>query len=362
MPLTLHDVSVVLRRYGLPSAAALRALPGGLSHETYHVRVGDPRSHRTHPAYVVKRLVAGVNRPGFLAELDRAWSIERRMWAAGVRMPRPVPDPRTGAGYVRVAGLGTFRLHEFLDGRSATGAATDPEVVTEAGALLASVHAAAQTGPPQACDLAGFGITEACRQLVAAERGRKPQLEAAIPAAEELTRSLAAERLVLRPTLTTHRDVDPKNVLLRRDGGLVLVDWDVAALADPHHELTSATLDWAGAVDRRFDATLGERFLAGYRGDGGPAGVVADGVAIWLLQYLRWFEFGLRQRAKAAGGTGVGPATLPAAAASRIVDWGCRWAPQTAEDLAAIRTWVAGQVDQPLRLVHDGDRADRAGG
>lgn len=338
--LTLQDAAGVLRHFRLPEPAAVSVLPGGLSHEMHLVTAGDGT------AYTVKRLVAHTHRPDFPAELARAWAIERRMQAAAVPMPRPVADPLTGRGHAHIVGLGMFRVHEYVPGQPlGPDAARHPDVVERAGRLLATVHGAAAAAGPQCPDLAGFAWREVAGQLLAVDGERGAAVARVLPDVEALTRELTSARLVARPTLGTHRDVDPKNVVRRPGGGLVLVDWDVAADADPHHELTTAALDWGGAVDRRFDPSLGDRFLAGYRSRGGPAHPVGDGVSIWLLQYLRWFEYGIRQLARSthsASGEAVSPSAgrLPGAVAGEVVDWGCRWAGPTRADLPALRAWV----------------------
>jgi hypothetical protein len=53
--------------------------------------------------------------PTLVENVEAAFQVERRAWAAGVPMPEPVVEPSSGHALARLDG-GLFRVHRWVDG------------------------------------------------------------------------------------------------------------------------------------------------------------------------------------------------------------------------------------------------------
>jgi hypothetical protein len=226
--LLLDEVTAV---FGLGRPAAdPEPVRGGLSNELW-------RMVTERGAYAVKRMVTNARHPDFTGNVEAAYAIERRAWAAGVAMPEPLPDPATGRALARV-GESLVRVHRWVDGTAGAGSPAD------AGALLAAIHGAGRARtdrPPEpAWDGARWG-----------------------PRVAALSRRVARapERVLV---VDSHRDLDPKNTLRRADGVLLAVDWDAAGPVCAVREGVAVALDFSGGRTGDF-ATV----LRAYRKSGG---------------------------------------------------------------------------------------------
>jgi hypothetical protein len=184
-------------------------VPGGLSNELWRVRTGAG-------AYAVKRMVLAARRPDFVANVEAAFRVERHAQLAGVPMPAPVPDPRTGRALARVDGA-LVRVHVWEDGTPGAG------TPAEAAALLARIHA---VGTPRWSD------AEPLDPRIGA--WAPPGLVERIP--EPPARAVRVDG---------HRDLDRKNTLRRPDGTLLALDWDAAGPTTAVWEAVGVALDWA---------------------------------------------------------------------------------------------------------------------
>lgn len=203
-------------------------------------------------AYAVKRM--GGPPPG------SAVAIELAALAAGVQVPAPVASPDGGAYATELDGA-WVRVHRWLDGRGPTLAELTPELAQRMGALLADVHRAGSDA----------GAEDAGGSADAGGDGRLGSLL-------EVTERPEGAGTVVR----THGDLHPKNVLLRVDGSLALIDWDTAGAYVAEQEAAGVALDWAARLDGGVDL---DRFDAAVRGYGGlPAEPWVFGG--WVRGYL----------------------------------------------------------------------------
>jgi hypothetical protein len=219
-PVLLTEVAT---RFGLGELAGPPVpVEGGLSNELWRVTTG-------RGAYAVKRMVTNAGRPGFVGNVEAAYEIEKRAWAAGVAMPEPVPDPATGRALALVAGS-LIRVHRWIDGTAAAGPPA------EATALLSTIHDAGQPRrggvpePPWNGDRWGPEIGGLARRVAGAP-GRVRVVD-------------------------SHRDLDPKNTLRRTDGVLLALDWDAAGPVCAVQEAVAVALDFSGGEAGAFGAAL----------------------------------------------------------------------------------------------------------
>jgi Ser/Thr protein kinase RdoA (MazF antagonist) len=102
--------------------------------------------------------------------------------------------------------------------------------------------------------------------------------ERGAPFAEQLAayrqELVALEELVVPPTnlRTCHRDLWADNLRATPDGGLCLIDWDNAGLADPAGELALALFEYC-----RGDAARARSLAGAYQEAGGPGRIRAPG-------------------------------------------------------------------------------------
>jgi hypothetical protein len=196
---------------------------GGLSNDLW-------RLETERGTFAVKRMVVNADRPDFVANLEAAFVVEARAFAAGVPMPAPVPDPATGRALVRVGG-DLVRVHAWVAG------VAGEDSVGEASALLARIHAAS----------AARWVT--CRGRGWRATGWGDGLAA-------LARRVAdgPARLL---EVDSHGDLDRKDTLRRcADGILMAVDWDAADAVPAVHDVVRVAVDWAGTEPSAFRAAI----------------------------------------------------------------------------------------------------------
>lgn len=236
--------------------------------------------------FFLKRHHRLLRTPAALAE-EHAFMAHLR--AAGLTVPEVV-KAADGTGSI-AEGEWTYELHRkgpgidlYRDRLSWTPFLTQGHAF-EAGAALARLHLAAQgfTGAPREAHplVASFTILFARDPVAAAEAyvAARPALAAFLadkPWREELARLFAAlggglsERLAAQPSLWTHNDWHPSNLLWSAEGRVsTIFDFGLATRTCALHDLATAiertAIPWLELDGEPADAEAALALLSGYR-------------------------------------------------------------------------------------------------
>jgi aminoglycoside phosphotransferase (APT) family kinase protein len=235
---------------------------------------------------------------------DRAFAVELAAQAAGVPMPRPVPAPGTGRGYAELPGPAdrpaTVRVHVWVDGRMPAPGDDLAALARAVGRLLAAIHALRLPSEQRAEDLirvrGSAHWQELSRSIQQAGVAWADRFRDLLPVIAEIETAVVAGRAGSGVTILSHRDVDPKNVLIDAARAIVLLDWDSAAPTDPQHELVTAALDWSGVHEGEPDPTVMRAMLDGYRSGGGATPRPDPTLFAGFYQTrLNWLEYNVRR-------------------------------------------------------------------
>lgn len=233
-------------------------ISGGLSNELW-------RLDTDHGTFAIKRMVVNANLPTFVKNIEAAFRIEQRAWAAGVPMPEPIVEPSSGHALARVDNA-LFRVHRWVDGTTGAGSPV------EAAELLARIHAAGQPRwtrmPDQGWAVDRWG-PDLARLAHRVESG--------------------PDRVLV---VESHGDLDRKNTLRRADGVLIALDWDAAAPVAAVHEAVGVALDWSDAEPSLFAESI-EAYVR-------RSGVVVPAqpwvFAGWVAAQGGWLDFNATHR------------------------------------------------------------------
>jgi len=296
----------LLETFGLGTNGHLSAGPVGEG------RVGSIwRLDSEHGSWAVKP-VAGDLSPERRAALEETAAFQEAALRDGV----PTPEVRrTRAGEV-VGDLGGVRV-TVLSWVDLLGPDRDLDPVS-GGRLLARLHQVDYAGTlglhPWYSDPVGPATWRAL--VVELGRRRAPFADEVAALVPEL---VGLESLLGRPPRslrTSHRDLWADNLRATADGGLCLIDFDDAGLADPSQELALILVEFAG-----HDAARARVIREAYAEAGGPGRI-------------------------------LGPAdfAMPVAALCHILETGCRqWlAATTVDERADNESWVREFLERPL--------------
>jgi Phosphotransferase enzyme family len=248
----------------------LVAVPGAWSNRLW-------RLETERGEFAVKELRGSAAAPGWRRRLRDAMAVERAAWAAGtVPMARPVAAA-AGGWLAEVAttsgGHATLRCHRWVPGTPAAGLAPSPALAADVGRSLAAIHALGLPAPATTADGVAPLPLAAWERLVAeARRARLAwagELAGLAPLVRELAERLEALRRAGRRMLRSHRDLDPKNAVVRPDARVALLDWDYAGPVPPAAELLGTALSFAGGAAGEPDAACVGACVHGYLDAGG---------------------------------------------------------------------------------------------
>jgi aminoglycoside phosphotransferase (APT) family kinase protein len=188
---------------------------------------------------------------------DDVFRFEQAAFAAGIPMPEPV------------AADAELVVHRWVDGEAVPEEPVPHAFAFEIGEILARVHELDVEWPDTSVDApAPHDWPDVARRAVATGQ----------PWADELAsqaETLMAIALLVDtcerpgPTVLTHRDIHPWN-LLSRDGRPVVLDWELSGMLDLASELGSTALSLSkGRGFDDVDTTVFRSVLDGYVDGGG---------------------------------------------------------------------------------------------
>jgi Ser/Thr protein kinase RdoA (MazF antagonist) len=229
--------------------------------------------------FAVKELRGSVEAEtaGWSQRLRVAMAVERAAWAAGtILMAEPLVATGSGGWLAEVATAGerraTVRCHHWVQGVPATAVAPSSAMAADVGRSLAAIHTLGLAAPgTTATGLAPLSFA-AWRQTVTQTRQAglpwAGELADLTPLVDQLTQRLRALRREGRPMLLSHRDLDPKNAVVRPDRRVALLDWDYAGPTLAASELLVTALSFAGGATEPDTACI-RAFVQAYLGAGG---------------------------------------------------------------------------------------------
>jgi tRNA A-37 threonylcarbamoyl transferase component Bud32 len=221
-------------------------------------------------SWAVKELLFGCDEE----QVRREAALRQAAQDLGITSPRLYPN-RHGAYVSRVtasSGGSYVKLYDWIDGAKAD--ASDPGILDWFGRTMALLHTAGQ-GASETPD----SWYERCPQDVEWKALHKQVRQAGLPWAEALGRFIDTSAAELAhwvtPTdpgdlVTSHLDLQPQNVLIGRDGP-VLLDWDNAGVTSAEREFARAVYVWSGGNHVHIDSA--RRLARAYRSAGGGAAV-----------------------------------------------------------------------------------------
>ncbi|MFG2778422.1 phosphotransferase [Streptomyces prunicolor] len=229
-------------------------------------------------SWAVKELLFGCDRE----QVGREAALRQAAEGLGIASPRLMPnragayvshldaDGSSGGSSGGPSGGSQIKLYDWIDGTRAD--ASDPDLLDWFGRTMALLHRAGEgeSRMPSPWYERCPGDDEWAK--LHAEVGR-----AGMPWADELGRFIAGSARELAhwvtpsdpgDLVTSHLDLQPQNVLVGRDGP-VLLDWDNAGSASAERELARALFVWSGG--NAGDVEAGVRVARAYRSAGGRA-------------------------------------------------------------------------------------------
>jgi len=274
----------------------LQAVSGGLSHRVWKLDA-------TRGTYVVKEMNRFWDDPNWLPWVEQAWSFEQRALATGVLMPQPVVNLQTGSCLAEIPSGNerphTVRVHEWVEADSVESSKPAAAgVAGQVGAILSVLHGMNVTDfiPAIVPGLETHG-SDAWNEIAGevASRGIawSSGLTEAMGCIAEAEALVGAASLSNPAYLLTHGDIDQKN-LLRRNGEVLLVDWDACNAMPARHELVRCALDLAGWASGRPDLRICEALLDSYIRSGGIFdSIKPDDFASAFKAHLDWIWFNI---------------------------------------------------------------------
>jgi hypothetical protein len=219
-------------------------------------------------SYAVKELLFGCDEQ----QVGREAALRSAAEGLGIASPRLHPN-RHGAYVSRLvasSGESYVKLYDWVDGTRAD--ASDPVILDWFGRTMALLHTAGE-GESRA---PGSWYEECPSEADWEDLHRKVR-RAGLPWADALGRFVATSGVELArwvspsgagDLVTSHLDLQPQNVLVGRDGP-VLLDWDNAGPASAEREFARAVYVWSGGKEANADSA--RRLARAYRSAGGRA-------------------------------------------------------------------------------------------
>jgi Ser/Thr protein kinase RdoA (MazF antagonist) len=226
----------------------LAPVPGAWSNRLWRLETEQGR-------FAIKELSGPSAAGKWTDRLQVAMTVEWAAWTAGgIPMAEPMPAA-TGGGWLTEVKTtdgqrATVRCHRWVPGVPATAVAPTPAMAADVGRSLAAIHALGLAAPATtATGLVPLSLAawhQTVTQIRRAGLAWAGQLAGLTPLVEQLTERLQALQRQGRPMLWSHRDLDPKNAVVRPDRRVALLDWDYAGPILAASELLVTALSFAG--------------------------------------------------------------------------------------------------------------------
>jgi hypothetical protein len=270
---------------------------GGLTHRMW-------RLETDHGAFAVKEINLDPGGAWQRPWIERAFTLERAAFEAGVPMPRLVPVSATGLCLAEIRrGDGTtamVRVHEWADGSGLHHTVYPAEVAETVAATIARIHNLRMPADQTLAEALRIGGDE--HWLALAERVERSDIEwrwefqGLLHVVRELETYVEASREDRTPLILSHRDADQKNWMRTDEGVLLLVDWDAAGPVNPRHEVAGLALRWAGSGLGEPDWRVVRAWIRAYRAAGGDMDPLLPGdLGEYVSVALWWFEYNVRR-------------------------------------------------------------------
>lgn len=321
--------------FGLgPVHGALSPVTGGLTHRMW-------RLETERGAFAVKELALDEG-TWTAARIERAFTVERAAFEAGVAMPRAIENPRTGGCLAEIdkrdGTTATVRVHEWLNGEGLRRIVYGAEHAARTAAVIARIHGLGMAGGETLAEaLRPFGEAHWLALVEEVERSQvewRWELRGLLPVVRELEAYVESAHGDATPLIMGHRDADQKNWMKTPGGELLLVDWDAAGPVRPRHEVANLALTWAGVHLGEPDWKVVRAWIGAYREAGGELERILPGdLAEFVAVSVGWFENNVRRAMGADDGDGGGE---QAALAAGVVRRGFKELPRV---LRSIERW-----------------------
>ena len=228
----------------------LAPVPGAWSNRLWRLETEQGR-------FAIKELRGLAAAGGWPDRLQVAMTVEQAAWTAGtIPMAEPMTAVGSGGWLAEVATTAgeraTVRCHRWVPGTPATGLAPNPAMAADVGRSLAAIHTLGLAAPATtATGLVWLPLAAWHKTVTQARRAGLAwagQLVGLTPLVEQLAQRLHALQGQGRPMVLSHRDLDPKNAVVRPHGTVALLDWDYAGPMLAASELLVTALSFAGGT------------------------------------------------------------------------------------------------------------------
>lgn len=228
----------------------LAPVPGAWSNRLWRLETEQGR-------FAIKELRRSPAEGGWPQRFQVAMTVERAAWTFDtIPMAEPMPVA-TGGGWLAEVKTtdgqpATVRCHRWVPGVPATAVAPSPAMAADVGRSLVAIHALGLAAPATtATGLVPLSLAAWHQTVTQARRAGLTwagELAGLTGLVEQLTERLQALQRQGRRMVLSHRDLDPKNAVVRPDRRVALLDWDYAGPTLAAGELLVTALSFAGGT------------------------------------------------------------------------------------------------------------------
>ena len=270
-----------------------RLIPGGKVNQVWKI-------HTDKKSYALKRIV---NSPVSLSCYRQVETIALQFQEKGL--------PVVTANRVNDDPIGTidqddFMLFDWVEGEVVTPEKIEPQHAEKIGAVLARMHGI--NASSSNIDLSvlndtfySFEFSEArwwalldqaaIKKMKCADQCRI-NLSLIIEASEQANQSLS--RLKSKPIIS-HRDMSPNNIVWKKNGTPMIIDWELAGLIHPSVDVMGMAFDWSLLKPHEINEHYFQTLIQAYCEAGGDVVEIFDAFYVVMGVWLSWMEFNIRR-------------------------------------------------------------------